>query len=832
MSKTAWLLPLIISILALTACNPTNSENAPNPTINTSETLSTDLQLTVQVLNAEDTFNTVGQVINYSYILQNTGTETHFNGPVTITDDRAAVTCPALNSVGNLDDLLDSGESITCTGTYRITQDNIDSGNVVNSATASVQDSAFLSNVTSTNVMMKQSRELTLTTKVEPTIYEQVGQVITFTYAILNSGNVTLGPAQFIVSDALLGAPFNCGLADAFAQPKGLINCSSTYTITQADLDANSITSNATATDGVSTSAVVSETVMDDSSPQTPSSGLTPGTTIQHTVVPGEWLMQIARCYGADYDSVRRANPHIYNPTIIWSGQVVSVPNIGSVGQINGPPCVVFHTAAADDTWESIALQYNARLDVLQRANSGGLFTGAVIKVPINSAGVSSSQAPVTKQIRFPAGATSAIEFGRLEANSKIIYLVAASQGQTMNIALTAPAGQIAMGIYDSTGSVLLYPDDLAFTWNGILPTNGDYRIDLSSAAGPADKLYSLNVETISPTASLERVADIMDGEGSSDPLEFSEYDNVLYFAADGGDGTGRELWKFDGTNASLAADICSGSQGSNPVSLTVYSGALFFGADGGDGAGYELWKFDGANASRAADIRSGSESSTPGFLTVYNGALYFSADGGDGAGTELWKYDGNSASRVADIWSGPESSNPFTLAVYKDMLYFSADGNDGSGIELWKYDGTNANLAADICSGSETSFPNALTVYNDVLYFGADAYDYAGDELWKFDGTSASRVADIWNGWEGSGPHSLAVYNGDLYFRANSGGDTGYELWKYDGYSASRVADVWSGSESSEPRSLTVYNGALYFGADGGDGAGRELWMYKNTVP
>ena len=31
---------------------------------------------------------------------------------------------------------------------------------------------------------------------------------------------------------------------------------------------------------------------------------LTPGTTIQHTVIRGEWLLQIARCYGTTYSGV------------------------------------------------------------------------------------------------------------------------------------------------------------------------------------------------------------------------------------------------------------------------------------------------------------------------------------------------------------------------------------------------------------------------------------------------------------------------------------------------------------------------------------------------
>ena len=103
----------------------------------------------------------------------------------------------------------------------------------------------------------------------------------------------------------------------------------------------------------------------------------------------------------------------------------------------------------------------------------------------------------------------------------------------------------------------------------------------------------------------------------------------------------------------------------------------MYFAADGGDGAGYELWKYDGTNASRVADIRSGPEGSNPGYPAVYNDALYFAVEMGESTDSELWKYDSSGATRVADIY-------PYDLAVYNGALYFSAYG--GAGWELWRY--------------------------------------------------------------------------------------------------------------------------------------------------
>jgi hypothetical protein len=110
------------------------------------------------------------------------------------------------------------------------------------------------------------------------------------------------------------------------------------------------------------------------------------GSTISHQVVKGEWLMQIARCYGADFNAVRKANPQIYDPNEISPSTILTVPNIGSNGAIYGPPCVGYHTVQQGDTWSSIAQTYNADTVILQAANRGTLSVGKVLLVPLNSA--------------------------------------------------------------------------------------------------------------------------------------------------------------------------------------------------------------------------------------------------------------------------------------------------------------------------------------------------------------------------------------------------------------------------------------------------------------
>ncbi len=109
--------------------------------------------------------------------------------------------------------------------------------------------------------------------------------------------------------------------------------------------------------------------------------GLVQGSTVQHTITRGEWMIQIARCYGITYSTLQAAN-RVPNPNFILPGGVLTIPNIGSNGAIIGPPCVVAYTVVAGDTWESIATRQGTTVGILQRANPGALTVGRSIWVP------------------------------------------------------------------------------------------------------------------------------------------------------------------------------------------------------------------------------------------------------------------------------------------------------------------------------------------------------------------------------------------------------------------------------------------------------------------
>jgi len=130
------------------------------------------------------TYSAVGQAISYSYLVTNSG-NVSLLGPVSVADDKATVTCPAGGLV--------PGASVTCSASYTISQADLDSGSVTNTAKASANGTD--SNQDSETVTAAQSPALTLVKTATPTTYDSVGDVVGYSYLVTNSGNVSLlGP--------------------------------------------------------------------------------------------------------------------------------------------------------------------------------------------------------------------------------------------------------------------------------------------------------------------------------------------------------------------------------------------------------------------------------------------------------------------------------------------------------------------------------------------------------------------------------------------------------------------------------------------------------------
>ena len=114
----------------------TASASADGTTSNTDSVTVTASQgpgISLVKTSTPDSYKAVGDVIDYSYVVTNTG-NTSMDGPVTVTDDKITVTCPPVAK-------LDPGESVTCSASYSIVQSDIDAGSITNKATASVDGS-------------------------------------------------------------------------------------------------------------------------------------------------------------------------------------------------------------------------------------------------------------------------------------------------------------------------------------------------------------------------------------------------------------------------------------------------------------------------------------------------------------------------------------------------------------------------------------------------------------------------------------------------------------------------------------------------------------------
>ena len=197
-------------------------------------------------------YNSVGDILSYEYVVTNLGNVT-ITSPITVSDDRiSSVSCPALPAGG-----LGPNGVLTCTADYTIVQSDIDAGSVTNIASAT--DGTSTSPADTVTVNAVQSAGLFLTKEATPQSFASVGDVISYTYSVINTGNVTITDPISVSDDQI---SVSCDpLPTGGLSPGAALTCTASDTIVQADIDAGSLTNTATATDGTTVSAPVSETV-------------------------------------------------------------------------------------------------------------------------------------------------------------------------------------------------------------------------------------------------------------------------------------------------------------------------------------------------------------------------------------------------------------------------------------------------------------------------------------------------------------------------------------------------------------------------------------------
>ena len=144
--------------------------------------------LTLDKSAVQSTFTAAGDVIDYTYLVTNDGFAS-LPGPVTVADDRTTVTCPAVSTVGDLDNFLDPGESITCTATYIVIATDVTAASVTNTATASVD--GVDSNADQATVVLASAADVSVVKTLATAGPFTVGQSVTYTLFVANAGPST-----------------------------------------------------------------------------------------------------------------------------------------------------------------------------------------------------------------------------------------------------------------------------------------------------------------------------------------------------------------------------------------------------------------------------------------------------------------------------------------------------------------------------------------------------------------------------------------------------------------------------------------------------------------
>ncbi len=192
--------------------------------------------------------NAADDVISYSFLVRNTGNVTIHDVEVEESAFSGAGTDPVVNCPA---DVLTPGQQMECTAGYTVLQADMNAGSVVNTARVVGVDptDADVESAASTwTVAANTAPAISVLKTADVTTYDEVGDVIGFTFLITNTGNVLLSGVE-ISEGAFTGTgdldDVTCPV-DELA-PTATVTCEADYTVTQADLDRGSIANTATA---------------------------------------------------------------------------------------------------------------------------------------------------------------------------------------------------------------------------------------------------------------------------------------------------------------------------------------------------------------------------------------------------------------------------------------------------------------------------------------------------------------------------------------------------------------------------------------------------------
>lgn len=193
-----------------------------------------------------------GETVTYTYTVTNTGTVTMHGISVTEGDFTGTGTTPAPECPAGV--TIAPGESVDCTATYTTTAADADTGWVSNTATASALPPAggtpVESEPSTATLTIPSAAAISLVKSASPETVSAVGDPVTYTFVVTNTGNVTLTDVtvdEVAFSGTGTAPSIHCPDAVSSLPAGASATCTATYTVTATDAPAGTLTNTAAA---------------------------------------------------------------------------------------------------------------------------------------------------------------------------------------------------------------------------------------------------------------------------------------------------------------------------------------------------------------------------------------------------------------------------------------------------------------------------------------------------------------------------------------------------------------------------------------------------------
>ncbi|MEO7124380.1 MAG: hypothetical protein ABI400_14965, partial [Lacisediminihabitans sp.] len=232
----------ITNLINASADDPTGVKiDAPQDSATSTAVVVGELGITKSV--TEPSFDSVGDVLHFTVTVTNNANTA---ASVVVSDANPgpgtfSTTCGSIPALAPT-------ASVQCTANYTVTQADLDRGFVINNAHADgiAGGVPIHSPTVQTSLTAIAHQALALSKTPNVTSYSAVGAVIAYTLKLENQGNVTLSSPRIVEASPGAGAfSSDCGSIVGPIVPGGSVSCSTSYTVTQADIDADTLTNTA-----------------------------------------------------------------------------------------------------------------------------------------------------------------------------------------------------------------------------------------------------------------------------------------------------------------------------------------------------------------------------------------------------------------------------------------------------------------------------------------------------------------------------------------------------------------------------------------------------------